>query len=178
MERKITLLGGEKSRDDPGGLADLHGLGTAFCAELIKEPAGMGLHGIFADEEVSGDLTIAKAGGDEAKNLQFTGGNAELTDTSLVDDEGIRRLRGDFLDDGGGLFPGEGEAEPDAECGKEGGDQGNVDLDGMLEDEEAVLSELQDNDEQAANHAVEEDVAEGAAARIGVRFGGQGNVRP
>ena len=34
----------------PRGLADLHGLGAPLGAELIKQPARMGLHRVFADE--------------------------------------------------------------------------------------------------------------------------------
>jgi hypothetical protein len=41
---------GGSSRDQPGGLADLYGLGAPFCAELIEEAAGMGLHRVFAEE--------------------------------------------------------------------------------------------------------------------------------
>jgi hypothetical protein len=42
----------------------------------------------------------------------------------------------------------------------------------VLDDEEAVLGELEDEDEYAAAKAVEEDVAEGAAARVLGGFAG------
>ena len=38
------------SRDQPGGLSDLHRLGAPLCAQLIKQPARMRLHRVFADE--------------------------------------------------------------------------------------------------------------------------------
>ena len=48
------------SRDQPGGLADLRGLGEPLGAELIKQPARMGLHRVFADEQPPGNLPIAQ----------------------------------------------------------------------------------------------------------------------
>ena len=47
---RATSTAGLASRDQPGGLADLHGLGAALCSELIKQAARMGLHRVFADE--------------------------------------------------------------------------------------------------------------------------------
>jgi hypothetical protein len=110
----------------------------------------MGLHGVFADEEAGGDFAIAEAGGDEAEDFEFTRSDAELGEAGFVGDEGVRRLRRDIAEDSWRLFPGEGEAEPDAEGGEERGDEGAVDFDGMLDDEEAVLGELEDEDEYAA----------------------------
>src|ERR1700680_3633343 len=49
--RKIVLSGGaDPSRDQPGGLAELHGLGAPLGAELIKQAARMGLDRVFADK--------------------------------------------------------------------------------------------------------------------------------
>jgi len=58
--RKIMLSGGvEGLRDEAGGLGYLDGLGAALGAKLVKEAAGMGLNGVFADEEAGGDFAIA-----------------------------------------------------------------------------------------------------------------------
>ena len=68
--------------------------------------------------------------------------------------------------------------EPDAQSGKQGGDQGAVNLHRMLDDQKAVLRQLRDGDEQAAGHAVEQDVAHRAAARTRGGFPRQGHGRP
>ena len=46
----MLSVGADTSRDQPGGLAELHGLSAPLCAKLVKEPARMGLHRVFADE--------------------------------------------------------------------------------------------------------------------------------
>ena len=56
-------------------------------------------------------------------------------------------------------------AQPDAESGKQGGDQRNVDLHRMFDHQEAVLGQFQDRDEQTAAHTVEQEFAPRAAAR-------------
>ena len=50
-------------------------------------------------------------------------------------------------------------AEPDADDGEEDGDEGAVDLEGVFDDEEAVLDPLECGDEDAADQADDEDVA-------------------
>src|SRR5437879_13814126 len=62
-------VGRRASRDQPGGLADLHRLGAPLCAELVKQPARMRLHRVFADESPPGNLPVAQPRGDEPKNL-------------------------------------------------------------------------------------------------------------
>ena len=71
----------------------------------------------------------------------------------------------------GGFVTSEGEAEPDAESGEDGGDQATVDFERMLDDEEAVFREFEDGDEDAAGEAVEKDVAKRAATQVSGRFG-------
>src|SRR5271165_1203733 len=135
------------SREEAESFADLHGLGAALGAELIKEAAGMGLDRVFADEEAVGDFAVAQSGGDEGKDFEFAGGDAQLGDASLVDGEWGG---GDFLDDDFGddffvddwLLPGEGLAQPNAERGKQGGNECAVDFQGMLDDEETVFREF------------------------------------
>jgi len=122
----------------------------------------VGLDGIFADEEAGGDFAVAQAGGDEAENLEFTGGDAELGQAGRVEDE---RAGGLWCNDAGGFFSTEGEAEPDAESGEQGRDEGDIDFDGMLDDQEAVLGEFQEDDKDAAAEAIDEDVVQSATAR-------------
>ena len=171
------LSGGEGLGNEAGGLGDLDGLGATPGAELVEETAGMGFYGVFADEEAGGNLAIAEAGGDEAEDFQFARGDAELGEAGFVGDEGIGSVRWDFAEDGRRLFSGEGQAEPDAERGEYGCDEGAIDFDGMLDDEEAVLGDFQDEDKYTAAEAVEEDVAEGAAAGVPRGFAGWGHGR-
>ena len=180
---------GAASRNQPGGLANLHGLCTPPGTELIEQAAGMGLHGVFADEELIGDLAIAQSGGDEAENLELARRNAEFTGARLVDNERARRhrnffdnrLRDRFLNDRFfnndlGFLSRERQPKPDAESSKEGGDKRAIDFHRMLDDQEAVFREVQNHDEQAAAHAVKQDVAQRTAARIrgGLPRGGHG----
>src|SRR5580704_16143531 len=90
--------GAEALRNQPGGLADLHGLGPPLSAELVKQPAGMGLYGVFANKEPVGNLPIAQPGGDEPKNLQFTRGDAEFANARLIHDERTGDRHRNFLD--------------------------------------------------------------------------------
>ena len=54
---------------------------------------------------------------------------------------------------------GDAEAEPDAEGREENGDERAVELDGVLNDDEAVFSVLEGGDEEAADETEDEDVA-------------------
>jgi hypothetical protein len=51
------------------------------------------------------------------------------------------------------------EAEPDAEGREEDGDKRAVELDGVLDDDEAVFGVLEGGDEEAADETEDEDVA-------------------
>jgi len=51
------------------------------------------------------------------------------------------------------------QAEPDAEGREEDGDQRAVELDGVLDDDEAVFGVLEGGDEEAADKTEDEDVA-------------------
>jgi hypothetical protein len=166
-----------RSRDQPGGFADLDGLGAALGAKLVKQAAGMGLNGVFAEEEAAGDFAVAQAGGDEAEDLEFAGGDAELDPAGVVESERAGGLWGNFFNHGGRFLSSEGEAEPDANSGEQGGDDGDIDFDGMLDDQEAVLGELQEHDEDAAAEAVDEYVAQSATARSGGGFRGLAHGR-
>src|ERR1700719_3957528 len=101
---------GEGLRNQAGGLGELDCLGAALGAEFVEEAAGMGLHGVFADEEAGGDFAIAEARGDEAEDFEFARGDGEFGEARFVGDEGFGGPPGDFPDDGDWLFAGEGEA--------------------------------------------------------------------
>src|SRR5882724_3709087 len=126
----ILWLEGGKSRfwvtealgDEAGGFGDLDGLSAAPGAELVKEAAGVGFDGVFADEEASGDFAVAEAGGDEGEDFEFARGDGEFGEAGFVGDERYGGLGSDFFDDDGWLFAGKGKAEPDAEGGEERGD--------------------------------------------------------
>ena len=51
------------------------------------------------------------------------------------------------------------ESEPDAERREEQGDERAIELDGVLDDDEAVFGVLQGDDEEAADETEDEDVA-------------------
>ena len=150
-------------------LAQLHRLGAASSAEFVEKTAGVSLDGVLADEEALGDFAVGEAGGDEAEDFEFAWGDAEGGEAGGV---GGERSGGGLGRWGGGLFASEGQAEPDAERGEDNGDQAAVDFEGVLDDEEAVLGEFEEGDEEAAEKAEEDDVAQGAAARFGGRVGG------
>lgn len=51
------------------------------------------------------------------------------------------------------------ESEPDAEGREQNGDERAVQLEGVLDDDQAVLGELEGGDEEAADKTEDEDVA-------------------
>ena len=139
--------------------AELNGLGTAAGAKLIEDAAGVRLDGVFADEEFLGDIAVAHALGDQLEDFKFAWRDGELILLGGVQGEWAGG-GGDFADgfvDNYALAR-ELESEPDTECGKDGGDQGGVEFDRMLDDEEAILRPLEKGDEQAADDAEDEDV--------------------
>src|SRR5882762_1497559 len=142
------LRAGKRSRDQPGVLADLHGLRPPLGAELIKQPARMGLHRVFADEQPPGNLSIAQPAGYEPENLQLARGDAELAHAHLVGGERTRGRRRDFLEDHRRLLSGECLPEPDAQSRKQHRDQRAVDFDGMLDYQEPVLRPLQHGNQE------------------------------
>ena len=114
----------------------------------------MRLHSILAHEELLGDLAGAQAGGDVGEDLVLARGDAELLEPRAVDDEGIGRADDDDLLLR--LAAGHAEAEPDPQRGEDQGDEGAVDLERVFDDEEAVLEELEGDEEGGAEEAVEE----------------------
>ena len=58
-------------------LAALLGLGAARGSELGEGAGAVSLHGVLGDEELSGDLAIAEATGDEVEDFELAGGDTE-----------------------------------------------------------------------------------------------------
>jgi hypothetical protein len=155
------------SRQEAKLFAELDGLGASAGAELVEDAAGVGLDGVFADEELSGNLAVAHALGDELKDFQLAGSDAEGFAPGLIDGEGssgwdfdldFKRNR-DFADDYGLAGTVEAVAQPDAEDGEDGGDEAGVELEGVLDDEKAVLAPFEEGDEETAGKSEDEDVA-------------------
>ncbi len=127
----------------------------------------MSLDGAFGNEKLGGDLAIAEAAGDQGEDFEFACGDAEGLLAGGIGSEGFEGAG--FR--GGGHFPhddsfadgfataGDAEAEPDAESREEDGDERAVELDGVLDDDEAVLGVLEGGDEEAAHETEDEDVA-------------------
>src|SRR5580692_4918040 len=136
-------------------LAPPHGLGAARRPELVEGAGAVGLHCVLGDEELSCNLAIAEAAGDEAEALLL----------SRVWTERQRRLGAaaggraeDFFRH---CLPSarNAQAEPDAEGGEEDGHERAVELDRVLDDDETVFGVLKDGDEQAADKTEDKDMA-------------------
>ena len=125
----------------------------------------MGFDGVFADEEAGGDFAVAESLGDEGEDFELARGDAEGVELGSVEGEGGGGIRGDedFAEDDFLARFGELDAQPDAEAGEDDGDESGVDLEGVLDDEELVLGPAEDGDEDAADEAEEQYVAEEGA---------------
>ncbi len=100
------------------------------------------------------------------KNFELACGDAEGLLVDRIGSEGLEG--GGFCRDKhlshhgfvGGFAPAcDAQPEPDAEGREEDGDERDVDLDGVLDDDEAVFGVLEDGDEETADEAENEDVA-------------------
>ena len=151
------------SREETEFFAALDGLGAAGGAELVECAGAVGLDGVFGDEELGGDFAIAEAAGDEGEDFEFAWCDAEGLLLGGVGREALERaiFRGSEV---GCIAYRErlaerfavardAEAEPDAECREEAGDECAVEFDGVLDHDEAVLCVLKGGDEEAADEA-------------------------
>jgi hypothetical protein len=129
------------------------------------------LHGVFGNEKLRGDLTIAQAPGDEVEDFKLPCRDAERllagrigSEGDWAGNEGGRGFRGDkhFLHYD--RFPDrfaparDAPSQPDAEGREENGDERAVEFDRVLDDDEAVFGVLEDGDEEAAHETEDEDV--------------------
>src|SRR6202521_1928880 len=127
----------------------------------------MCLDGVFGNEKLRGDLAIAEAAGDQGEDFELACRDAEGLLVSRIGSDGFEGggFRGDkhfphhdrFAD--GFATARDAEAEPDAEGREEDGDERAVELDGVLDDDEAVFGVLEGGDEEAADETEDEDVA-------------------
>src|SRR2546425_8132535 len=74
----LCICGQSSSRNQSQLFSQLHCLGSAPGAQLVEQAAGMGLDGVFADEEFFGDLAIAQTDGNQFEYLQFAAGYAKF----------------------------------------------------------------------------------------------------
>jgi hypothetical protein len=141
-----------RSGQQPELFTALNGLGTARGSELVEGAGAVGLDGVLGDEELSGDLAVAETAGDEVQDLELAGGDAEALLPGGVWSEShfgarVRNRDEDFSYDDCLATACDAEAEPDAEGGEEDGDEGAIDLDGVLDDDESILGVLERGDE-------------------------------
>ena len=127
----------------------------------------MCLDGVFGNEKLRGDLAIAEAAGDQGENFELACRDAEDLLLGRIGSEGFEGggFRGDkhfphhdrFAD--GFATARDTEAKPDAEGREEDSDERAVELDRVLDDDEAVFGVLEGGDEEAADKTEDEDVA-------------------
>ena len=99
---------------------------------------------------------VAEARGDEAEDLELPRSQAQPGEPGRVGSEWLRGSHRRWLRS---LSTSQRTPEPDSDRDREHGDQACVDLEGVLEDEEAVLDQVEDEDEQPGRDAEDEDVA-------------------
>src|SRR5258708_1571278 len=166
MERK-SCFRVTRSRQQAEFFAALDGLGAAGSSELVEGAGTMCLDGVFGNEKLRGDLAIAEAAGDQGKDFELACRDAEgpllgRIGSGGLEGGGFRRDKHfphhDRFADGFATAR-DAEAEPDAEGREEDGDERAVDLDGVLDDDEAVFGVLEGGDEEAADETEDEDVA-------------------
>ena len=112
-------------------------------------------YGVLGDEERFGDFPVTETRGDEAEDLELPRSQAQLGEPGGVRSEWLRGLHRRWLRS---LATSQRTPEPDSDRDRERGDQAGVDLEGVLEDEEAVLHELEDEDEQPGRDAEDQNV--------------------
>jgi len=166
MERK-SCFRVTRSRQETQFLAALDGLGAAGGSELVEGAGTVCLDSVFGNEKVRGDLAIAEAAGDQGKDFELTCRDTQGLLLGRIGSEGFEGggfrgnkhfLHHDRFADGFAAAR-DAEAEPDAEGREEEGDESAVELDGVLDDDEAVFGVLEGGDEEAADETEDEDVA-------------------
>jgi hypothetical protein len=74
----------EMLRNQAELFANLNCLRPAFGAQLVEQPAGVGLDGVFTYEQVLRDFAIAQALGDQLQYLEFAPRYPQLTKFRFV----------------------------------------------------------------------------------------------
>jgi hypothetical protein len=167
VARRVSALDGQSSRQQAQFFATLDGLGAAGGSELVEGAGTVGLDGIFGNEELRGDLAIAVAAGDKGEDFELACRDAEGLLASGIGREGLegRGFCGDehflhhhrFAD--GFAAARDAEAEPNAEGREEDGNERAIELDGVLDNDEAVFGVLEGGDEETADETEDENVA-------------------
>ena len=142
--------------DEPSLFAELDCLSAALGAELVEETAGMSLDGILADEQLFRDFAVAQAGSDQSQDFVLPRSDSQLGESLIVSREWRAERRGVRLR----LSLRDGEPEPYPQSSKDGRYESAVDFEGVLEDQETVLAELQDRNQDAAAQPVKQDIPE------------------
>jgi hypothetical protein len=149
----------------PDGLGPTPHLKFVECADTVR------LDGVLGDEELSGDLTIAEATGNERQDLKLACRDADPLLLNRVGAKwrggrpGYRHLlhHDGFPDD---FAPAcHAQAQPDPEGGEEGGDERAIELDRVLDDDETVFSILERHNQDPADQAEYEDMARHSLGR-------------
>jgi hypothetical protein len=156
-----------RSREQPQFFAALDSLGAARGSELVEGAGAVGLDGVFGDKELGGDLPIAQAAGNQGESFELAGGDAKGLLLGDVGSEGFgswgwygdeHLLHYDRFPDGLATA-GDAETEPDAKGGEENGDERAVELDRVLDDDEAIFGVLEGGNDKAADKTEDENVA-------------------
>src|SRR3954463_11171221 len=119
----------------------------------------MCLHGVFAGEQLLGDLAVTQAGRNQLEDLQLARRDAKLLLTRDIGNERARDRRGNlhFTDDDAIARSRDAEPQPNPERREEQRDQATVYLDRMLDEEVAILDQLEAGDQDSTEHAVDEN---------------------
>ena len=166
MDRKSSFRV-TRSRKKAQFFTALYGLGSADGSQLVKGAGTVGLDGVFGNEKLRSDLAIAEAAGDQGEDFELACRDAESLLVGRIGNEGSEGggFRGNkyFLHHdrfaNGFATTRDAAAEPNAEGSEEKGDERAVELDRVLDDDEAVFGVLEDGDEEAADETEDEDVA-------------------
>ena len=129
-----------------------HCLSPARSSELVEGTGAVGLYRVLGHEELSCDLAIAEAASNEGQDFKFADGYPKPLLLGCIWSE-RRGWLGDEVCRAAdssqySLLPSarDAQTEPDAKGGKEDGDEGAVQLDRVLDDDEAVFGVLQNGD--------------------------------
>src|SRR5829696_6638082 len=143
------------SGDEPGLFRTLHGLRPPPRGQLGEQPGRVRLDRVLAHEQVLRHLAIAQPRGNGLENLQLAWRDAELLEAHLIALEWPGDWHRHFPHDHHLTPSREGEAEPDPEGGENQRNDPAVDLERMLQDEKAILDDLERGDQRAAEYTVD-----------------------
>ena len=106
---------------------------------------------VFSHIKLLGDLAVAHALGNPFKDLKLAARDAELLLFLFVRDEGFPGRDRNLLHNDRVLRSCQLEAEPDPNSGKDRRGQSSVDFDRMFDYQEAILSPLEDSNQDSTD---------------------------